>query len=459
MRPIPIIALALAGSAASAEIAPEALWARWQSGEAAVTALEGVARDADGALVIEGAVLRLGRGAAAPRLLAGTLTLSPEGAATRITPPATWAVEAADGITTRVTAPELDLVVEGDPASPVYRIAEPVLGASATVAGAEASLGVTLTAADLVAEINPGTGFDLKAAEAALRLVPDGGPESVQATYRGLDMTFEGPLAAFVAPVTEGLPYSLTVAAEAGRQVLTGPTDAAGTVTATIASGPSRTSIASTERRIEAMQSLSDLVLSAAGPALPLSDARIDIAALTLGLSTPAAAVETSAPVSLDLGIAGLSPSEELWDLVDPGGALPRDPAELRLAVSGALSWTGAEDPPVPAVERATLETLRLSALGASLAGQGGVQFRPPATPNSPGRPLGGLGFTLTGASALLDRLAALRIVPEGQIMGLRMGLGLFTRPGEDPDTLVTEIEFAPDGAVVVNGTVIGRTP
>jgi len=43
--------------------------------------------------------------------------------------------------------------------------------------------------------------------------------------------------------------------------------------------------------------------------------------------------------------------------------------------------------------------------------------------------------------------------------MGLRMGLGLFTRPGEDADTLVTEIEFAPDGAVVVNGTVIGRTP
>lgn len=459
MRPTPILALLLYGSAASAEISPEALWQRWQSGAGAVTALQGEARREDGALVIEDAVLRLGRSDGAPRLHAAALRLAAEGDATRITPPAEWRIDGGEGVVSRVTAPELDLVVSGAPENPVYRIEEPVLGATATIADPDVSLGLTLTATELAATIDPTTGLDLSAATATLRAVPDGGPESLQAAYEGLSMSFDGPLAAVTAPASEGVPYAIEFAARAGRQVLTGPTEAAGTVTATISSGPSRSSIVSTERRIEAHQSLSGVSVTAEGPAVPLSDARVDIAALTLALSTPAAPVEGPAPVALDLAVTGLAPSEEIWQIADPARALPRDPAELRLSVSGTLSWQGEEEPPLPAVERATLETLRLSALGATLTGQGGVQFQPPATPEAPGRPLGALAFTLTGANTLLDRLARLPSVPQGQLMGLRMGLGVFTRPGEGEDTLVSEIEFAPDGSVVVNGTVIGRRP
>lgn len=460
MRPIPTLALLLAGTAASAEIAPDALWQRWQSGEGALSVLEGEARQDGDALVVEDAVLRLGRGDGAPRLAAGTLRLEPEGEETRITPPDSWRIEAADGTTARVTAPGLDLVVGGTAESPVYRLDEPELEATALVSPeAGESVGVTMTGRDVRGEIDPATGLVLTAAEAALRAAPVEGPESLSMAYQGLHLSFEGPPAALAAPATEGVPYAMSLEAEGGRQVLTAPTEAAGTVTVTIASGPSRMSIAATEDRIDALQSMTGVSLTGAGPAVPMTDARIDIAALTAGVSSPAAPVAEPAPVTVDLGVAGLSPSEEIWQLFDPGAALPRDPADLRLSLAGDLSWRTEADPPVPALERAQLEALRLSALGATLTGQGGVQFRPPATPGSPGRPLGALTFALTGANALLDRLSTLPSVPQGQLLGIRMALGLFTRPGEGEDSLVSEVEFAPDGAIVVNGTAIGRAP
>ncbi len=458
MRQIPILVLALAGTAASADIAPDALWARWQSGNAAIAALEGTVRQTDAGLVVEGAVLRLGRGPEAPRLLADPLRLTAEDGTTRITPPDTWRIEGADAAF-EVTAPELDLRVSGTAEAPLYRIEEPMLEATGRLTSGEAATGVTLSADDLLAEIDPAAGLVLTAADAALEVAPETGGESLSAAWEGLHVAFEGPPRAIFAPATEGVTYAMSLASEASRHVLDGPAGAAGRVRATIASGPARSSVASSEARIEALQSLSQVVVTATGAGLPLPEARVDIGALSLGVSTPAAPVTEAAPLSLDLAITGLSPAEEIWQLLDPGAALPRAPAELRLSVTGDLSWLAGTDPAIPAVERARLDALRLSALGATLTGQGGVQFQPPATPETPGRPLGALAFTLTGAHALLDRLAALQSIPRDQILGLRMGLGLFTRPGEGADELVSRIEFAPDGAIVINGTVIGRQP
>ncbi len=460
MRSISTFALVLAGTAASADIAPDDLWQRWTTGAGAISVVEGTAREEDGTLVVEGAVLRLGRGETAPRLAASTLRLVPVEGTTRIVPPESWTVTGGEGVEARVTAPELDLVVGGAPDAPVYRVEEAALGATATVSDAGSSTGLTLTAEDLLAEIDPATGLGLTAAALDLRAVPAAdAPESVSVAYEGLHLSFEGPLAAFSAPATEGVPFAMSLEAEAGRHVASAVSDQTGPITATVASGPVRTSVSSSEVRVDALSSMSGVTLTAEGPALPLTDARVEIAALSLGVSSPAAPVEGPEPVSVDLGLAGVSPGEQIWQLFDPEGALPRDPAELRLSASGVLSWDMAADPPAPALERAQLETLRLSALGAALTGQGGVQFNPPATPGTPGRPLGALGFTLEGANALLDRLSGLSSVPQGQLLGLRMGLGLFTRPGEGEDTVTTEIEFAPDGAIVVNGTMIGRQP
>ena len=58
----------------------------------------------------------------------------------------------------------------------------------------------------------------------------------------------------------------------------------------------------------------------------------------------------------------------------------------------------------------------------------------------------------LTGGNGLLDTLVGLGLLPEEQAMGARMMLGLFARPGDGPDTLVSTIEVKEDGSVLANG-------
>ena len=51
-----------------------------------------------------------------------------------------------------------------------------------------------------------------------------------------------------------------------------------------------------------------------------------------------------------------------------------------------------------------------------------------------------------------MDKLVAMGLLPQDQAMGARMMLGLFARPGEGEDTLVSKIEVSGDGAISANG-------
>jgi hypothetical protein len=50
-----------------------------------------------------------------------------------------------------------------------------------------------------------------------------------------------------------------------------------------------------------------------------------------------------------------------------------------------------------------------------------------------------------------LDTLVAMGFIPEDQVMGARMMLAMFAKPGETPDSLVSTIEFK-DGGLFANG-------
>ena len=43
-------------------------------------------------------------------------------------------------------------------------------------------------------------------------------------------------------------------------------------------------------------------------------------------------------------------------------------------------------------------------------------------------------------------------LIPEDQAVGARLMLGLFARPGDGPDTLVSTIEMKEDGSILANG-------
>ena len=114
---------------------------------------------------------------------------------------------------------------------------------------------------------------------------------------------------------------------------------------------------------------------------------------------------------------------------------LPSGPQEY----STVTSWPGAALPPAGA------EAIG----GAELTGDGDITLD-----NSMGMPMptGVVNVMLTGGNTLMDTLVGMGLLPEDQAMGARMMMGLFARPGEGPDTLVSTIEMKEDGSILANG-------
>lgn len=158
--------------------------------------------------------------------------------------------------------------------------------------------------------------------------------------------------------------------------------------------------------------------------------------------------------------------ADMLWGMFDPQGQLPRDPATLTLDLSGKakllfdyldpaqsaiLEQTGAAPGELEAL---TLNTLLLELAGAKLSGTGAFTFDNSDTVTFDGmpRPQGALDLQLMGGNGLLDKLVAMGLLPQNQAMSARMMMGMFARPGQGEDALVSRIEVTNDGQVLANG-------
>ncbi|MEM1429430.1 MAG: DUF2125 domain-containing protein, partial [Pseudomonadota bacterium] len=105
--------------------------------------------------------------------------------------------------------------------------------------------------------------------------------------------------------------------------------------------------------------------------------------------------------------------------------------------------------------EQVDINELRLSVAGAELTGEGSValdnETPGPFGPDSPA-PDGTINLTLTGGQALLDTLVNMGLLSQDDAMMARMMTGMLARPGDGPDTLVSEITLQPDGTILANG-------
>jgi hypothetical protein len=174
--------------------------------------------------------------------------------------------------------------------------------------------------------------------------------------------------------------------------------------------------------------------------------------------------VQTEAPTDFGLltRITGLKISNDIWAMFDPAGQLPRDPATLVLDLSGKGRWlTDITDPNAMQTEQTpgelealNVKQLELSLAGAELTGQGDFTFdnSKAATLGAAPMPAGTMSLKLVGGNALLDKLVGMGLIPQEQATGFRMMLGLFARPGEGADTLVSDIKLTEDGQVLANG-------
>ncbi len=195
---------------------------------------------------------------------------------------------------------------------------------------------------------------------------------------------------------------------------------------------------------------------------IPLPQVDLAYETAEFALQMPLIPSDQAQEFGLRLRLGDLTVNDMIWAMVDPMQQLPRDPATLEIDISGtgdlAVDLTD-PDAMGPGQMPGQVDTLAINALelaiaGARLTGSGAFNmdnsgvgpFAPAPTP------VGSVDMMLVGGNRLLDKLIAMGLLPEDQAMGFRMMLGLFARPGQGEDTLVSTIEVTAEGAVLANG-------
>ncbi len=154
-----------------------------------------------------------------------------------------------------------------------------------------------------------------------------------------------------------------------------------------------------------------------------------------------------------------------LWTMFDPQGKLSHDPLTLATQIDGtsllsvdlvdpeALTAAQTSNTAIGQFKTLNIDKLFLSALGAEFDGSGNLSFNYNGTDaNAAPVPDGKIQLMLKGGESLLDKLIESGLVPQEQAAGVRMMIGLFTKPGTDADTLTSQFEFTADGQILANG-------
>ncbi|WP_424975855.1 DUF2125 domain-containing protein [Dinoroseobacter sp. S124A] len=183
---------------------------------------------------------------------------------------------------------------------------------------------------------------------------------------------------------------------------------------------------------------------------------------LSLDATLPANQPSGEYPFALDLDLQNFTLGEATWGLFDPNGVLPRDPARLAVDLDGTAELReqilpgGQQSFQAMEPRSMTINQFVLDFAGAQLDATGALEFlgmQPqfsgmPALPNL----VGEVSITLAGMDGLLQGLADIGLFDNQALIGARMMLGVVARPGAEPDTLESELEFTPDGGVIANG-------
>ncbi|MEO0357261.1 MAG: hypothetical protein AAF386_03010, partial [Pseudomonadota bacterium] len=170
-------------------------------------------------------------------------------------------------------------------------------------------------------------------------------------------------------------------------------------------------------------------------------------------------------PFQFDTTLIDLTVADGIWNLFDPGQILPRDPASIDIQLSGLGKWyfdlmnpeeaMMMEQADIPGeISEVTIDALSVDMLGVKAAGGGAFTFdwNDLRTFDGFARPQGQARVLVEGANALIDKLITMGVVSPQDAMGARMGIAMFSQPGETEDSLTSSIEINELGNVLVNG-------
>ncbi|OOY30253.1 DUF2125 domain-containing protein [Thioclava sp. F36-6] len=181
-----------------------------------------------------------------------------------------------------------------------------------------------------------------------------------------------------------------------------------------------------------------------------------DIQSADMTFAMPVAKSDEAQDYKAMIGLNGVTVSDNIWAMFDPNGDLPHDPATLQVDLSGKMKLSedlfspaaAAMDAPPMQVDTVDINNIKLSMVGADLNGKGALELK---NGGPMPMPTGKIDLTLTGANALMDKLVAMGLVPQDQIMFGRMMLGLYAKPTGD-DAYESQVEFQDGGEILVNG-------
>lgn len=213
---------------------------------------------------------------------------------------------------------------------------------------------------------------------------------------------------------------------------------------------------------------VSNVAISMAGAEIPFPSLDISYDQLAVEMAVPLVPGDGPADINANLRLVNLAVNDEVWAMADPMGAFPHDPVSVVVDLDGKIDLAGAiyDDEmmfmmmmagPLALGEltEVRLNELRIEAVGAELMGEGQValDYTDLETYGGIPKPVGSITLMLRGGNALLDTLVSMGIVPRDEAQGMRMMLGLFTRPVDgDADHLTTTLEAREDGSVYANG-------
>lgn len=193
--------------------------------------------------------------------------------------------------------------------------------------------------------------------------------------------------------------------------------------------------------------------LAMSGPEIPVPELSLSYAESAFTLMMPVLKSDTPQDFAFLTKVVDLAVSNDIWGMLDPQGQLPHDPATLVIDTKGKAKLTAdlVNESEMAALGEAApgeldaldLNELHVKIAGAELTGNGSLTFDNSDKETFGGvpAPTGKVDLKLLGGNALLDKLVAMGLISQDDVMGFRMMLSMFTNQTGD-DQLTSTLEF-----------------
>jgi hypothetical protein len=209
-----------------------------------------------------------------------------------------------------------------------------------------------------------------------------------------------------------------------------------------------------------------NVALTLSGMGMPFPEAKISYAESGFNLTMPTSKSDTPSDFVFLTKLVDLQMSDAVWGIMDPTGQLPHDAATLVIDTKGTARLTTdlMDDAAMTALGDAApgelhsldVTEIKLSAAGAELTGAGAFTFDNTDMTTFAGMPTptGKLEMKLFGGNTLMDKMVAMGVLTQDEVMGARMMMAMFANTVDGKDEITSVIE-AKDKHLYVNGQKI----